>query len=180
MGQGRLGGMDFTVRPVRPEEYERAGDLVAQAYLADGLLTFGEDDTYVHELRDVPARARAERAEVLVAVDGDGRPDGGLVLGSVTFVTAGSPYAELSGPGEGEFRMLAVSPEARGRGVGEALVRACMDRARELEARRMVLSSTPDMTPAHRLYERLGFIRTPQRDWFPLPGFPLWAFVAEL
>jgi ribosomal protein S18 acetylase RimI-like enzyme len=172
--------MDFTVRPVRPEEYERAGELVAQAYLADGLLTFGDGDDYVHELRDVRARALAERAEVLVAVDGDGRPGGGRLLGSVTFVTAGSPFAELSGPGEGEFRMLAVAREARGRGVGEALVRACTDRARELGAQRMVLSSTPEMAPAHRLYGRLGFIRTPERDWFPLPGLPLWAFVADL
>ncbi|WBB63218.1 GNAT family N-acetyltransferase [Streptomyces sp. WMMC500] len=172
--------MDFTVRPVRPEEYERAGELVAGAYLADGLLTFGEDDGYVHELRDVRRRATAERAEVLVAVDGDGRAEGGRLLGSVTFVTAGSPFAELSGAGEGEFRMLAVAREARGRGVGEALVRACLDRARELGARRMVLSSTPDMAPAHRLYGRLGFVRTPERDWYPLPDLPLWAFVADL
>lgn len=172
--------MDFTVRPVRPEEYERAGDLVAEAYLADGLLTFGEDDEYVHELRDVGRRAAAERTEVLVAVDGDGRAEGGRVLGAVTSVTAGSPFAELSGPGEGEFRMLAVAREARGRGVGEALVRACLDRARELGAQRMVLSSTPDMATAHRLYGRLGFVRTPGRDWFPLPDLPLWAFVADL
>ncbi|AKH84704.1 acetyltransferase [Streptomyces sp. CNQ-509] len=172
--------MDFTVRPVRPEEYERAGELVAEAYLADGLLTFGEDDAYVHELRDVHRRAAAERAEVLVAVEGDARAVGGDVLGSVTFVTAGSPFAELSGPGEGEFRMLAVAREARGRGVGEALVRACLDRSRELGAHRVVLSSTPQMGTAHRLYERLGFVRTPARDWLPLPDLPLWAFVADL
>ncbi|MFW6693837.1 GNAT family N-acetyltransferase [Streptomyces sp. MAR4 CNX-425] len=172
--------MDFTVRPVRPEEYERAGELTAEAYMADGLLTFGEGDEYADELRDVRGRALAERTEVLVAVDGDGRPGGGRVLGSVTFVTAGSPFAELSEDGEGEFRMLGVAREARGRGVGEALARACMDRARELDARRMVISSAPDMTPAHRLYGRLGFLRTPERDWFPLPGLPLWAFVAHL
>ena len=41
----------------------------------------------------------------------------------------GSPWRELSVDGEGEFRMLAVAPAARGRGVGEALVRQCEERA---------------------------------------------------
>jgi ribosomal protein S18 acetylase RimI-like enzyme len=60
--------------------------------------------------------------------------------------------------------------EARGRGAGEALVRACVDRARAVEGCvRVVLSTQRTMRPAHRLYERLGFVRSPDRDWNPLP-----------
>ncbi|MER6536894.1 hypothetical protein ABT215_24450, partial [Streptomyces sp900105755] len=33
----------------------------------------------------------------------------------------------------------------------------------------VVLSTQPTMHTAHRLYERLGFVRTPDRDWNPLP-----------
>ena len=55
--------------------------------------------------------------------------DDGTLLGSVTSCPPGSPWRELSVEGEGEFRMLAVAPAARGRGVGEALVRQCEERA---------------------------------------------------
>ena len=60
--------------------------------------------------------------------------------------------------------------EARGRGAGEALVRACVERARAVEGCvSVVLSTQRTMRAAHRIYERLGFTRTPERDWKPLP-----------
>ena len=34
---------------------------------------------------------------------------------------------------------------------------------------RVVLSSQPTMYSAHRIYGRLGFVRTPERDWNPVP-----------
>ncbi|MFI9600826.1 GNAT family N-acetyltransferase [Streptomyces sp. NPDC052043] len=154
--------MDFAIRPVEPGEYGTLGEITAQAYLQDGLLDFGESDGYLVELRNVAKRAAA--AEVLVAV-ADGK-----VLGGVTFVPGAGPMADLAGPGETEIRMLAVAHAARGRGVGEALVRACLDRARAVEGCvRVVLSSQSSMRTAHRVYERLGFVRTPGRDWNPLP-----------
>ena len=66
--------------------------------------------------------------------------------------------------------MLAVDPAAQGRGVGEALVRACVARAREVGAGAIVICARDFTVAAHRLYERLGFVRTPERDWSPLPG----------
>ncbi|ARQ72199.1 GNAT family N-acetyltransferase [Streptomyces marincola] len=172
---------DITVRAAAPAELDAAGALVADTYLADGLLDLGPDDPYLADLRD--ARTRAAHAEVLVATEptGEETPRGphGL-LGCVTFVGAGGPFAEVAGPGEAEFRMLAVTRAARGRGVGEALVRACLLRARRAGARRVVISSQSRMHTAHRLYGRLGFVRAPERDWEPLPGLRLHAFALEL
>lgn len=154
--------MDIVIRPARPEEYPVVGEIAAQAYLGDGLLDFGESDAYLGRLRDVAGRAAV--AEVLVAAEGD------RVLGSVTFVADAGPMADFARAGEAEIRMLAVAREARGRGAGEALVRACVGRARAVEGcARLVLSTQPTMHGAHRLYERLGFTRTPDRDWNPLP-----------
>lgn len=154
--------MDIVIRRAAPEEHETLGEITAQAYLGDGLLDFGESDWYLGELRDVAKRAAA--AEVLVAVEHD------RVLGGVTFVPSGGPMSDIAEPGETEIRMLAVAPEARGRGVGEALVRACVDRARATEGCvRIVLSTQRTMHSAHRIYERLGFTRTPERDWNPIP-----------
>ncbi|MFH9547596.1 GNAT family N-acetyltransferase [Streptomyces sp. NPDC051445] len=154
--------MDIVIRQAEPGEYGALGDLTARAYLDDGLLDFGESDGYLHELRDVAKRVAA--AEVLVAVDG------GRLLGGVTFVPGPGPMADLARPGEAEIRMLAVGRAARGRGAGEAMVRACVGRARAMEGcTAVVLSTQRAMHAAHRLYERLGFVRTPERDWRPLP-----------
>ncbi|MFD4373555.1 GNAT family N-acetyltransferase [Streptomyces sp. NPDC058486] len=167
--------MDFTIRAVRPEEHEELGELTARAYLDDGHLTFGEDDDYLPVIKDVARRAA--EAEVLVAVD----PDGAL-LGGVTFTRGGGAWADIAVPGEAEFRLLAVARAARGRGVGEALVRACADRARALDGcARLVLSTQDGMASAHRIYRRLGFTRLPERDWSPVPGLsPLLALTLEL
>ena len=78
--------------------------------------------------------------------------------------------ADIARSGEAEIRMLAVDRAGRGRGAGEALVRACVDRARGTEGCvRIVLSTQRTMHGAHRIYERLGFVRTPERDWNPIP-----------
>lgn len=162
--------MDVSIRPVRAEEHEALGEMTAQAYLGDGLLDFGADDPYLEQLRAVGRRAA--EALVLAAVDADGE-----LLGGVTYVPPGSPWADIAYRDEAEFRMLAVSARARGRGAGEALVRACVDRARATAGLSgIVLSTQSSMEAAHRIYRRLGFVRTPERDWSPLPGFTLLTF----
>ncbi|CAM5437098.1 GNAT family N-acetyltransferase [Streptomyces narbonensis] len=165
--------MDFTIRAVRPEEYEELGELTGQTYLDDGLLLYGADDFYLDVLKDTARRAR--EAEVLVAVDADER-----IIGGVTFAPGSTPWADIAVTGEAEFRMLVVSRGARGRGVGEALVRACADRARAVpECARLVLSTDAKMVSAHRIYERMGFVRTPERDWEPVPGHRLRTYSME-
>ncbi len=157
---------DVQVRPVGPDEYELAGRIVVRAYesLPGNHMTGG----YAEVLADVGRRAG--EAEVLVAV-------GPELLGCVTFVPdSSSPWAELLGPGEAGVRMLAVDPSAQGRGVGRALLSACIERARQLGRAALFLHSTPWMEVAHHLYESAGFVRLPERDWFPVPEVPLLAF----
>ena len=90
----------------------------------------------------------------------------------------GSPYREIAHDDEGEFRMLAVSPAARGRGVGQALVELCLRRSRELGYVGVRMSSMDRMTSAHRVYERLGFVRVHRRTTGrPTPGVLLLAYV---
>jgi ribosomal protein S18 acetylase RimI-like enzyme len=170
---GTLASMDIEIRAAEPTEYQAVGEITAQAYIQDELLAFGESDWYLGELRDVAKRAAA--ADVLVAVQ-DGR-----LLGTVTCVpSTGGAMAELSRPGESEIRMLAVAPEARGRGAGQALVQACVDRARAAGDTGMVLSTQTVMRAAHRIYERLGFVRAPERDWQPIDGVDFTLVTYEL
>lgn len=155
------------VRRADPAEFPAVARLTVAAYESDGQLD-GEHG-YAAVLADVAARA--ESGEVLVAVDGST----GRVLGSVTFVLPGSRYAELSGPGEAEFRMLAVDPAAQGRGAGAALVRACVARAGKLDdcVSVVICVRSGFAATAYRLYERMGFVRMPERDWSPLAGVDL-------
>ncbi|MQA78552.1 MAG: GNAT family N-acetyltransferase [Streptosporangiales bacterium] len=159
--------MSVTVRVARTEEYAEVGDLTARVYIDAGFM--GADTPYVADLRDAAGRGRD--AVLLVAVDAHDR-----LVGSVTYATHGDAYAELAGPGEAEFRMLVVDSSARKLGTGTALVRACLDLARRDGCATMRLSTSPEMVAAHRLYERLGFRRTPERDWTPAPGHDLLAY----
>jgi ribosomal protein S18 acetylase RimI-like enzyme len=101
------------------------------------------------------------------------------VLGTVTYVRPGGELAEIDDDEAATIRMLGVSPAARGRGIGEVLVLACLDAARRDGARRIRLHTQTSMRAAQRLYERLGFIRTPEHDWSPAPGIDLLAFALE-
>jgi GNAT superfamily N-acetyltransferase len=161
------------IRPVRPDEHQALGDLTVAAYAAIDPAVV-EEDGYAGELRDVAGRIAD--AEVLVAVDG-----AGTVLGGVTYVPGPhSAWAEFSEPDGAGIRMLAVAPGAQGRGIGEALSRACVDRARASGRSQILLHSTDRMTTAHRIYERLGFARDESLDWEPLPGFWLRGFRLRL
>ena len=163
--------MSLVIRPAHEDELAAVGALTFDAYAADGFVT--ADSPYAEDLRDATSRARD--AELYVAVDEDGR-----LLGTVTYCPEESPWQEVAGEREGEFRMLAVAPDARRRGVAEALVRMCLERSVELGYHAVVLSSMPSQQGAHRVYERLGFRRTPEQDWKPRPEIDLLAFRLEL
>jgi ribosomal protein S18 acetylase RimI-like enzyme len=78
------------------------------------------------------------------------------------------------------MRMLAVVPDARGQGVGRALVLACIERARAAGKPGIGIYTRPFMTSAHRLYASLGFRRVRELDWEFEPGEWLWALRLRL
>lgn len=165
------------VRSVRPAEHDLLGELTVAAY--NGVHPAEDMVEYAAELRDVAGRAAG--AEILVAVDGASDSRAAEVLGGVTYVPGpDSPSAEFTGADTAGIRMLAVAPGAQGRGVGQTLVLACIERARTAGKAKIRLHSTEQMTTAHRLYERLGFVRDPLHDWEPEPGFWLRAFRLDL
>ncbi|MGW5438898.1 GNAT family N-acetyltransferase [Nocardia asteroides] len=154
----------LVVRTARPDEYDAVGALTVQVYVGDGYVD--PDNDYVEELADVARRAA--EAEILVAVHE------GSIAGSLTVARPGTPYAEIALPGELEFRMLAVAKDARGLGVGTALVRSVIDEAKAGGYAAVALTTMGTMVDAHRIYERLGFVAVPERDWFTHDGLPLY------
>jgi len=97
----------------------------------------------------------------------------GRILGAVLFYPPGSvipaPGGEpvtLTWP---EVRLLAVAPAARRQGIGTALMHECVRRARQSGAMVLTLHTTDIMRAAMRLYERMGFQRSPELDFQPVP-----------
>ena len=164
------------IRPAREEEYAAAGALTVTGYDADGYLTYPDgsyDHGYAGWLAD--AATRAKNSVLLDALEGE------ELLGTVTWCPYGSLDAQLAKePHQGEFRTLSIAPQARGRGIGRALVEHCLDRARSAGLTEVLLFSLKEMLPAHRLYARLGFVRRSDLDWSPEPDVDLWAFSVTL
>lgn len=158
------------VRLVAEGEHDAVDELVRAAYEHDyGPRQHGDDPFRL-------AVNRARLAEVWVAVD----TVSGELLGSVTVSREdGERMMEDLRDDELDFRLLAVAPTARRRGVGERLTRHVVDLARRRGRRGVFMKSAPNMVPAHRLYERLGFRRDPERDGLVIGGvvqFDLYAF----
>jgi ribosomal protein S18 acetylase RimI-like enzyme len=161
------------IREVRPREYGEAGRVTALAYGEFARPGDPEWDEYLAEIADVAGRAG--RTLVLVAVEDD------RIIGTATLeldATIGDEGTTLE-PGTAHLRMLGVDPSARGRGVGRALVDACIERARRRGRHTLTLHTTTMMETAQRLYLSAGFGRDPDRDHVP-PDFPLIAFKLPL
>ena len=77
----------------------------------------------------------------------------GRVLGSLTLVVFPIPTGMRAW-----IEDVVVDEAARGQGVGEALNRHALDRARAEGAKTVDLTSRPTREAANRLYLRLGFI----------------------
>jgi GNAT superfamily N-acetyltransferase len=154
------------------DDLEAFGRIVLASYTA--LPDHPSEPEYERELVDV--RARVTESVVYGAFVHD------VPAGCVTFVAdRHSAHAENLLDGESSFRMLAVSQSTQGRGVGEALVQRCLSAARDIGSVAVFIYSGSWMHAAHRLYGRLGFARTPGRDWIvDDPPITLYGFRKEL
>ncbi|PWI18823.1 GNAT family N-acetyltransferase [Streptomyces sp. Act143] len=90
------------------------------------------------------------------------RPDDHLVAELdrriVGYVRLGFPTSLAANAHVRQIQGLAVAEEARGRGVGRALIRAVTEEARRRGARRLTLRVLGHNTPARKLYEAEGFV----------------------
>jgi ribosomal protein S18 acetylase RimI-like enzyme len=158
------------IRDARQDEFDELGDIRVGAYLADGFLS--PQSAYADRLRELGADGLDH---VLVAVQPNGSSRG-RIIGTVMLQGWPQGGEILAGPDEAEIRALAVSPDARGTGVGRALLAAVIERAGSEGIRHLVLLTQPEMKAAHHLYDRAGFSRLPERDWSPEAGVDLLAY----
>lgn len=91
----------------------------------------------------------SEASTLLIA-----RADDGSILGAAALTVYLVPTCTRA-----IIEDVIVDGSARGQGIGEALVRRCLEIAREKGAPAVTLTSNPKREAANRLYQRMGFLR---------------------
>ena len=136
----------LTFRPIRPED-----DAAIAAVIRQVMPEFGADGpgfaSCQAEVDCMSAAYSVPGAAYFVVLEEDGR------------VMGGAGIAALDGgkPGICELRKMYFVPEARGKGLGEALLRRCLEAARQSGYRTCYLETLTGMDRAIRLYTKLGF-----------------------
>jgi ribosomal protein S18 acetylase RimI-like enzyme len=139
-------------------ELDEVAGLLADVYAVfRGRLPAPAWESYIGEIVDV--RSRLDESELIVA------ERAGRFVGTIGFYPDASRSALERWPqGWASIRTLGVRAGARRQGVGTALARECLRRAREHKASAIGLHTASHMVAATRLYEWAGFRRAPELD----------------
>ena len=76
--------------------------------------------------------------------------EGDRIIGTAGIANEGDSVYELV--------KMTVTPEFRGKGVSKMLIEKCLDKARELKARKIFLYSNSQLQTAISLYKKYGFV----------------------
>ena len=112
----------FEVREAAPHERDAALAVTLASY-EEYRSTMGPN-RWSHYCENITETVLHDSSAVLIVALLDGRPVGSVLYYDDRASRFGAPY----------LRLLAVHPEARGHGVGRAIMDACLQRAREAGA----------------------------------------------
>lgn len=166
--------MSVTISQAHPKDFSAIGHLMVEVYSSlEGFPSPDEQPAYYHMLANIGEFTEKESVELLVAKKED------EIVGAVVYVgdmkdysSGGTATLEKNAAG---FRLLAVSPKARGLGVGKQLSLACIERAKSENREQMVIHTTESMKIAWGMYEKIGFKRSKDLD-FKQSGLPVFGF----
>ena len=131
------------IRPARVDEIEEMLPLIR------GYCEFYETEPDDEGLRRMFETLISDPSQGVVFV----AHDGGRVAG---FATLDWKWSSLKAARIGYLEDLFVDPEARGRGIADALIEVCADRCRELGMPAMEWLTAPDNHRAQKVYNRTG------------------------
>lgn len=153
------------IREAHPREYKELGELMVKVY--SGLEGFPNPDEipdYYNTLKNVGDLTKQPKVKLFVALSKNGAIDGGLVyFGDIKYYGAGGE--STSSQNAAAFRLLAVNPERREKGIGKSLIELCINKARKEGFKYLIIHSTKAMMIAWKMYERMGFVRFSEIDF---------------
>jgi ribosomal protein S18 acetylase RimI-like enzyme len=167
--------MGLSIQIPYPSDYAAVARLLTSVYVDEGYAPGSQP------LDRANIVTWAEHTVLLVGLEAAEAGSGATrLVGIVGLVRGGTGTTRVAVIGEGEVQRLAVAADARGRGIGVALVEECVARSRATGDVRLVLWTRRSMTSAQRLYERIGFERRPDRDTADPRGFQRLVYALEL
>ena len=168
---------DYNIRNAKPGEFEEIGKLMVHVYSRlEGFPKESEQPDYYKMLANVGELTNKPETELLVAVSSDGKIAGCVVyFGDMQYYgSGGTATRERNAAG---FRLLAVDPSARGRGIGKLLTIECIRKAKDKKLFQLIIHTTMAMQTAWKMYENMGFRRSEDLDFMqgelPVFGFRL-------
>jgi len=156
---------DYTIREANPYEFSEIGKLMVTVYSQlKGFPGPSESPEYYNKLNNVGDLTKSPEVKLIVAVTGSGNIGGSVVyFGDMAYYgSGGTATTEKNAAG---FRLLAVDPNTRGKGIGKLLSLACIDIAKTEQQEQLVIHSTKAMQIAWGMYEKLGFKRSKDLDF---------------
>ncbi|KAE8142536.1 acyl-CoA N-acyltransferase [Aspergillus pseudotamarii] len=126
---------------------------------------------FASELQSLPGQYAAPHGELLLAYSTEEEiPIGCVAVRPLKQMSGDNQRDVRSHRGYCEMKRLYVSPEARGTGLGKALVNSIVERAKDLGYKEMRLDTLPSMMSAIQLYKRVGFLEIAPYYETPLEG----------
>jgi predicted N-acetyltransferase YhbS len=168
--------VDIYIRDAWPSDRKAIRELTLAAYQEYAKPLGGYWEGYKKGL--LKALEHVKPAEQIV-IDDNGEIVATILLypASTTFTAPNG--AEVTAPFP-ELRLLAVSPDKRGRGLGTLLVREAIERSREQKAKAVMLHMVDVMPNFSRMYERMGFVHFPEFDFWLAPQIGLECYCLNL
>ena len=167
----------YTIRNAQPDEFLNIGKLMVQVYSQlEGFPKEADQPDYYKMLANVGELTFRPNTELLVAISSEHKIEGAVLYFSDMqyYGSGGSATGEKNCAG---FRLLAVHPDGRGKGIGKLLVNECIRRAKEELLHQMIIHTTMAMQTAWKMYEDMGFRRSQDLDFMqgelPVFGFRL-------
>lgn len=165
----------FTVRNAKPEDFSRIGELLVDSYSRlEGFPGKEEQPDYYEMLANIGELTKRPATQLLVAVSRQGEI-GGCVVYFSDMKQYGSGGTATKVKNASGFRLLAVDPPFRGKGLGKLLSLACIAKAKRDGNDQLIIHSTRSMKIAWSMYEKLGFRRSEDLDFYqaelPVYGF---------
>ena len=167
----------IVIRNAKTNEFQKIGLLMVEVYSQlEGFPKESEQPSYYKMLLNVGELTNNPETELLVAATSDNKILGAVVyFGDMKYYgSGGTATKEQNASG---FRLLAVNPSIRGKGIGKLLTLECINKARIKKQKQVVIHTTKAMMTAWKMYENMGFKRSEDLDFMqselPVFGFRL-------
>lgn len=137
--------MDYIIRALAEADNAAMAQIIRNVFIELGAPTTGT--AYADPILDTLSQVYDKPGTAYFVIEHDGR------------IMGGAGIAPLNGSIEDicELQKMYFLPEARGKGIGAALIQKCLDNARQFGYSQCYIETLDTMQAAQKLYAKSGF-----------------------